>query len=371
MIKEGRIAGLSVKPQTRRTYKLDLGNIPEDKFVYLNISVKSNVTTPWAAAGYELGFEQFVLCEPVTSDVKADGKALKVSEEKYSISVIDGETVYTFDKLHGTLASVVDNGRELLASPLELNIWRAPTDNDRKIKLEWAKYGYPNATHMCYGTELVSVGEKEIKVSAKISMGEAAMPPIFHSAVTYTVISGKGVKVDVDADVRHDAISLPRFGVQLSMVEDSENVVYFGRGDAESYLDKRHASKMGVYRTTASKNFEHYVRPQENMAHTDTKWVSVASVAGHGLLFLRADNDFSFNCCHFTPKQLTETKHDYELKPLKETVVNIDYRHNGIGSASCGPTLPDRLSLLEKKINFSFRILPAFVNNVCPFEEIK
>ena len=107
------------------------------------------------------------------------------------------------------------------------------------------------------------------------------------------------------------------------------------------------------------------------MAHTDTKWVSVSSVAGHGLLFARTDKDFSFNCCHFTPKQLTETRHDYELVPLKETVVNIDYRHNGIGSASCGPTLPARLSLIEKKINFSFRILPAFVNNVCPFEEIK
>ena len=107
------------------------------------------------------------------------------------------------------------------------------------------------------------------------------------------------------------------------------------------------------------------------MAHTDTKWVSVASPAGHGLMFLRTDKDFSFNCCHFTPKQLTETRHDYELVPLKETVVNIDYRHNGIGSASCGPTLPARLSLLEKKINFSFRLMPAFANNVCPFKEIK
>jgi len=106
------------------------------------------------------------------------------------------------------------------------------------------------------------------------------------------------------------------------------------------------------------------------MAHTDTKWVSVSSVAGHGLIFLRTDKDFSFNCCHFTPEQLTKTRHDYELVPLKETVVNIDYRHNGIGSASCGPTLPARLSLIEKKISFSFRLLPVFVNNVCPFREI-
>ena len=371
VIKEGRLVNLNVKPQTRRTYKLDLGYIPEDKFVYLNISARSNASTPWASVGYELGFDQFVLNEPATSDVKAEENALCLKNEKYTATIVDGETVYTFDKLHGTLTSIVDNGRELLASPLELSIWRAPTDNDRKIKLEWAKYGYPNATHMCYGTEVIVDQANAVKVIAKISMGEKAMPPIFHSTVTYTVISGKGVKVDIDADVKEEVNSLPRFGMQLSMVEDSETIVYFGRGEAESYIDKRHASKMGVYRTTASKNFEHYVRPQENMAHTDTKWVSVSSVAGHGLVFLRSDKDFSFNCCHFTPKQLTETRHDYELVPLKETVVNIDYRHNGIGSASCGPTLPARLSLLEKKINFSFRIMPAFANNICPFKEIK
>ena len=240
-----------------------------------------------------------------------------------------------------------------------------------KVSFEFIKYGYEGAKMMCYSTDILSKSDNEVKILAKVSMGEASMPPVFHASVTYTVISGKGVKVDVSADVKKDVISLPRFGVQLSMVEDSENVVYFGRGDAESYLDKRHASKMGVYRTTASKNFEHYVRPQENMAHTDTKWVSVSSVAGHGLMFFRTDADFSFNCCHFTPKQLTATKHDYELVPLKETVVNIDYRHNGIGSASCGPTLPDSLSLLEKEISFSFRLMPAFANNVCPFEEIK
>ena len=65
------------------------------------------------------------------------------------------------------IASVVDNGRELLASPLELNIWRAPTDNDRKIKLEWAKYGYPNAKHMCYGTEVMFNGANEVKVKRR------------------------------------------------------------------------------------------------------------------------------------------------------------------------------------------------------------
>ena len=107
------------------------------------------------------------------------------------------------------------------------------------------------------------------------------------------------------------------------------------------------------------------------MAHADTKWLSVSTPAGHGLLFLRDGGDFSFNCSHHTSAQLTKTAHDYELVPMKETVVNIDYRQNGIGSNSCGPKLARKFAFEEKHFEFSFRILPVFVNNVCPFEYIK
>jgi len=370
-VKQGRIAALNIKPQTSRSYKLDLGEWENDEFVYLNVSVKSNVATAWADVGYEIGFEQIVLSEP---DVKAAAQPLSVGltveESNYFITVTDGETVYTFDKLMGLLISVVDNGRELLAKAATPTVWRAPTDNDRKIKHDWSKFGINRAESRCYGTGLVSATAECVKIQARLSLSDKAMTPVLRSDVTYTVLSGNGLSVELDAKVRESIPSLPRFGIELQMVEDSENVVYFGRGTAESYIDKRHASKMGVYRTTATENFEHYVRPQENMAHADTKWLTVSSPAGHGLMFLRQSGDFSFNCSHFTSKMLTETAHDYELVPLKETVVNIDYRHNGIGSNSCGPALPDDVSLNEKRISFSFRLKPVFVNNVCPFKEI-
>ncbi len=85
---------------------------------------------------------------------------------------------------------------------------------------------------------------------------------------------------------------------------------------------------------------------------------------------LATEAPFSFNCSHFTAEQLTKTAHGFELVPLKETVVHIDYRHAGIGSASCGPALHPRLQLKENAIDFSFRLLPAFVNDTDPFEEM-
>ena len=370
-VKQGRIAALNIKPQTSRSYKLDLGEWADGEFVYLNLSVKSNVSTLWADAGYEIGFEQFALNEPaIKGETKPTRAALSVSEDNYTVTVRDGETAYTFDKLLGVLTSVKDNGRELLASAAVPTIWRAPTDNDRRIKHDWAKYGFDRAQLGCYGTEILSADSEKVVIRASLSLAYRSMSPALRTEATYTVLSGKGITFGFDVKVRPSAPALPRFGVELQMVEDSENIVYFGRGTAESYIDKRHASKMGVYRTTATENFEHYVRPQENMAHADTKWLTVASPAGHGLAFFRESGDFSFNCCHFTPKQLTETAHDFELVPMKETVVNIDYRHNGIGSNSCGPALPADVSLSEKEFSFSFRLMPAFVNNVCPFKEI-
>ena len=152
---------------------------------------------------------------------------------------------------------------------------------------------------------------------------------------------------------------------EFKMPEGFENLKYFGMGPYESYIDKRLASKMGVYESKVYDHFEPYVRPQENMAHADTKWAYVSSLGGHGLVFT---GDFSFNCSHFTAEMLTKTPHNYELERLPETVVNLDYRHTGIGSNSCGPELLDKYRFNETEFSWQVKLTPAFVNDVDPFE---
>ena len=106
------------------------------------------------------------------------------------------------------------------------------------------------------------------------------------------------------------------------------------------------------------------------MAHADTEWVAVTNESRHGLLCLSDGKAISFNCSHFTPHMLASTPHDYELVPLKETVVNIDYRHTGIGSNSCGPTLLPEFRFDEKEFTFKFRITPAIMGDVDPFAKL-
>ena len=379
VVKEGSVPALNVRPQASMQYKFDISEIDLTLGGELLISVRQNTNKPWAESGYELGFEQFVVKEQIAKPSLAEkispDTSLSLAEQEGRVIITAANTTYTFDTVKGLLLSINDNGKEMLASPIEPTIWRAPTDNDRKIKSEWYKANFDRATADCRSFEIISKDDKKAVLEAKLTLGAVIFCPFFDITVRYTVLAEGGVVVDTHAEKRHGykwdtpVPQLPRFGFEFKMPEESELLRYFGKGESESYIDKNLASKKGVFETTVSDHFEHYVRPQENMAHIDTDWMSVANLSGHGLYLFSTGSAFSFNCSHFTSKQLTETAHDYELIPLKETVVNIDYRHAGIGSHSCGPVLAERWRLTDDIIDFSFRILPSFVNNIDPFDE--
>ena len=266
-------------------------------------------------------------------------------------------------------------GREMLASPMLPTVWRAPTDNDRRIKNEWFSVGYYLFQVRCAAFALAEQTDKEAVLTAEYYLGESAKAEFMRVNTTYRIFAKGGMQVTTQAQLLQYPYAkplpfLPRFGYEFLMPEENEMLSYFGRGPVESYADKRHASRQGVFCSKVHDHFEHYVRPQENMAHTDTEWAAVTNLLGHGLLVLGNEGAFSFNCSHFTARQLTRTEHDYELKPLKETVVNIDYKHSGIGSHSCGPALVPEYQLREKEFSFSFRLLPARMEDVDPFAEV-
>ncbi|MBE6553446.1 MAG: DUF4981 domain-containing protein [Ruminococcaceae bacterium] len=372
VIGEGRVLSLHIKPQQRRTFALDLGNIEAlDGFCYLNLSFRSNRSYPWAAAGCEVGFEQITLTETAITSAAAPAisATFALTEEEKCFRITDGDSVYTVDRVHGLITSIIGNGKELLTTPIVPNIWRAPTDNDRKIRREWQAAFYDCMETACRACTVTEQSDGRIAITAKLSMGAAPASPLMRMTVVYEFSRGEGVTVHTDATVAPNRPFLPRLGYQFQMPADCEHLAYFGRGPVESYQDKRHASRMGRFGTTVTEHFEPYVRPQENMAHTDTRWVTVANASGFGLLATNTAEtaSFSFNCSHFTPRQLTQTAHDYELVPLADTVVNIDCAQSGIGSNSCGPALEEKLQLNGAHYAFAFRLMPTRTNDICPF----
>ncbi len=375
VVRDGIIGQLNIRPQFSVKYTVDLSGIDLSLGGELMLSVRQNHTTPWAPAGYEVGFEQTVLRETAQKPALGDGEgSVIMTETDGNIVLRAAQTTYTFNRRRGLLTSMVDNGRELLASPMIPNIWRAPTDNDRRIKNEWIEDRYDRIEVACRNFEVVETTEQAVVMEAKIVMASYNRLPCLRLTVRYTVLSEGGLLVDTHAEfsaVKFDSQPrfLPRFGYELMLTEENEKLHYFGRGEVESYADKNLASCKGVFESMVGDHFEHYIKPQENMAHTDTDWLSVANLSGHGLFAYSTGKSFSFNCSHYTAMDLTTAAHDYELTPRKETVLYIDYRHSGIGSHSCGPQLNERWRLDEKEFDFSFRLCPGFVGDVDPFRE--
>lgn len=370
VIADGSVPALNIKPGTARRINIASSGVKLCGECCLNISVRQNRATEWAEAGYEVGFDQIML--ESASEVKtaralpADAVVLDTSDEYFTVTAPAADTVYRVERANGLIISIVHAGKELLTAPVKPTVWRAPTDNDRVIKNEWFKAGYDRLSVKCYSCTAEASG-KDVAVSAEISLGAPYRHPVLHASVTYLFRTDGSVIPTLKAKVGDGLPMLPRFGLQLEMPYGMEYIRYFGRGECESYIDKRLASKLGVYSTTATENFEHYVRPQENSAHADTRWLTLATAAGHGIVVSMRKDPVSFNCCRFTPEQLAATRHDYELKPLRGTVLNVDLRHTGIGSNSCGPQLAKQFRFEDKEFEFSFVLTPCFVNDVDPF----
>lgn len=376
VVREGRFTELNIAPQHRRTYRLPAGTLEGlDGVCTFNVFYKTNKSTTWSEVGYEVGFEQVELetaAMTATPEVCAIKTAMVVGETAKEFTVRDGATVYTVDRHHGLISSISDNGKELLTSPITPTVWRAPTDNDRRIKREWLKLHMDNVHPHCRSCSLLSADEKVVEVAAEIALAADSLYNFLKINLVYRFTQGEGVTLCFDVNVDKKTLMLPRFGVEFRMPADCEYLHYFGNGPIESYVDKKHASRLAKFSTTVTEHFEHYVRPQENMAHVNTRWMEIANASGHGLIATNtAESDsFSFNCSHFTDMQLTETAHDYELVPLADTVVHLDYRHTGIGSNSCGPALEECWRFEEKAFTFSVRILPTQINNIDPFKKI-
>ena len=356
-------------PRESRTYRL----FDEREFsgiTTLILSYRQNVPTDWSDCGYELGFDQFILpTKTATVSLPVDS-VISATQSEGVITLRDGETVYTFCRASGLLTGICDNGTELLSAPMVPQTWRAPTDNDRNIKHEWIKYGFRDADRRVNHCTLTESDDSHAVVSVGMTLGAASHRPFMDIEFTYTLVAGEGLIVQADCKLRpHVTPFLPRFGMRLTVPEGCEQVRYFGYGPVESYEDKRLAARLGDFRTTATENFVHYVRPQENGAHYGCHFASVMSVAGQGLYF---DGDrFSFSVSHFSPEQLTNMAHDYELVPEHETTVIIDYRQTGIGSNSCGPELRHPYRFEEKEFTFTFRIKPAFEGDLDPYAEMR
>ncbi len=263
--------------------------------------------------------------------------AVCIQQTPRYITVKAGETVFKLDKTSGEIVSINKNG-EILKSPMQFSVWRAPTDNDVRMRRKWDEARLSYAV-----SEVRECQMLEEKIVFKGYIASMSLIPAVYYTLTYT-FGENGVSVELDYECEKYVECLPRIGFATEIDEEYENVRYYGYGPYESYIDRRISCIKDIYEDTVSNMEVNYVKPQENGSHYGTEWLELTG----GKHVIRVEGAFSFSTLPHSAKEYTETKHDWELPTRHATHVCIDYFMTGIGSNSCGPALDPQYYTPEK-----------------------
>lgn len=342
--------------------------------VYLRISYKAKYSTELISKGYELGFDEIRLpsaeiASPLknTSADKESEIELKelASEIIISGSGKNGRYRYIYSKELAAFSQMYIQNLALLEKPIEFNIWRAPTDNDRgrgagMTMAKWTDLGYDRAEIEARSTEVVKKSGC-ISIESRIKMVSIAMRPLVSATVTWNIFNDGRITLGISATRPGQFIYLPRFGVRLFLSSAKDNIQYFGYGPTESYSDKHNGTWHDMFTAKTEELFEDYIRPQENGSHFDCEYLKLTDDRGLGLVISsdKQFSTFSFNVSNYSQEQLTEKKHNFELVRENIIYVCIDYKNSGVGSCSCGPDLSEQYQMNDSEFSFSFCIDPC------------
>jgi len=358
VILEG-VLDLSIPPRTKKAVVIPELEGVSSESLYVRFIFRQKEDTLWAKAGWEVGFDQLaiyraerkiatdtVICAP---SYKEDRSGIEISGEGFT---------YYFDKNRGLFGKMIYNGHELLKKPMEFNAFRAPTDNDRSVKKEWYKFHLHELITKIYD---ININKKEhhIVISGHLSLGWYAYHNTFELFYKIYVYGNGQIKINCAVHVADNRPYLPRFGIRLFMDRKFTDVEYYGYGEYESYVDKHIATYKGIFRDSIQNMYEDYIMPQENSSHYGCEYVKIINDAVR--LKIESDADFSFNASVYSQEELAEKTHNYELEESEYSILCIDYKQAGIGSASCGPYLAAKYQFNEKQFEFSFIITPEKV----------
>ncbi len=350
LLKSGAVDLPEVLPHSTAEFTLPLGDLPAGHCI-IRFSILRRQNDPWAEKGYLLGFDEVELQPYVAKAYQPAIGSVDYTETDDEVIVTGENFSYTYSKRRGIFIGMKREGKELLYKPMEYNIWRAPIDNDRRIRAEWEKAGYDRTIFRPYETK-VSVGENGVRITVSVGAGSIYLQNSLRFTASYH-IDGKGA-VSVHLDVERDPAMphLPRFGVRMFLPKaGNEQARYFGYGPGGSYVDFHHSQKLGIHTADAT-DYEPFIKPQENNSHWGTEWLEVGAFR-----ISAQDQPLSFNLSCFTQEQLGNVLHDFDLCPEPEmTVLCIDGKMGAIGSASCGPALMKKYQIKELRFEVDFLI---------------
>lgn len=361
-VQKGVLDEVSIAPHSDGVMTLKL-DIPQSGKVYLKLRYQLKKELPLLPAKHELGFDEVLLAN-VDGRNQTAVKWLAEAEEKNEISVSETDTeitlkasdfTYAISKRTGLFTKLQYAGRDYLNHPMELNIWRAPTDNDMYIRAKWENAHFHEAYTRAYKVETIQ-NQYGVIVMSHVGVVAPTVQKILDVELVWKVESSGRITASMDVSKDAEFPELPRFGVRVFFNKNLSEASYYGMGPQESYRDKHRAASHGLYRSAVKDLHEDYIMPQENGSHFDCDYVELYN-GRYGIAAV-SETPFSFQASNYTQEMLAQAKHNYELEESDSTVLCIDYALNGIGSNSCGPEVLAAYRFDEKEFQFGFTLVP-------------
>ena len=355
----------AVAPLSEETYALPLEKEEKPGEYAVTVSFHLKEDKAWAEAGHEVAFGQYVY--QVEEPKKTCPEGVKVIRSTHNIGVRGAHFEVLFSVLNGGLVSYKYAGKEMIEAIPKPNFWRAPTDNDCG-NLMGMRYGQWKIASMYlshkdfrqgpYGPgnePEVEVNEKTVKVTYMYLMPTT---PLSECRLSYEVSGDGRVKTTLSYDPVKELGDMPEFGVIFKFNADYDRVEWYGLGEAETYSDRKKSAKLGIYANKVADNMARYMVPQECGAKEEVRWAKVTDRKGRGMLFEMDENNgpMMFSALPYTPHEMENAMHPYELPEVHYTVVRVAKDQMGVGGDDSwgARTHEEYLLKTDKKMEFSF-----------------
>ena len=355
----------AVAPLSEETYALPLTKEEKAGEYAVTVSFHLKEDKVWAEAGHEVAFGQYVYKVEVPK--KACSEGVEVIRSTHNIGVRGAHFEVLFSVLNGGLTSYKYAVKEMIEAIPKPNFWRAPTDNDCG-NLMGMRYGQWKLASMYlshkdfrkgpYGpgnVPEVEVNEKTVKVTYTYLMPTT---PTSKCKLSYEVFGDGRVKTTLTYEPVKELGDMPEFGVIFKFNADYDRVEWYGLGETETYSDRKKGAKLGIYANKVADNMARYMVPQECGAKEEVRWAKVIDRKGRGMLFEMDENNgpMMFSALPYTPHEMENAMHPYELPEVHYTVVRVAKDQMGVGGDDSwgARTHEEYLLKTDKKMEFSF-----------------
>ncbi len=323
----------AVAPLCEATYELPVKRYQEAGEYAVTVSFVLKTDTIWAQKGHEVAFGQIIYINETA--VNPCTEPVELIQGKWNIGVRGENFDVLFSALNGGLVSYRYAGKEMIKAIPRPNFWRAPIDNDygNNMPARYAQWkiasmylSHKDSNGQCKDAPKVEVREHSIKIEFTYYMPTT---PTCNCALSYEVFGDGTIRTVLSYLPAKELGDMPEFGVMFKFDADLEKLEWYGMGPAETYNDRQKGAKLGVYRNRIAENVAKYLVPQECGNKVGVRYAKITDYKGRGMLF--SGDHMNFSALPYTPHEMENAAHAYELPQVHYTVVRVAKEQMGVG----------------------------------------